>query len=90
MRVVLQRMFSCSLGRFRPHPEGVIMPDSLIDILPPDAEVLEPPREEEPEPDPAPIQSSFKKAMEKAKKPHDSKAKPKQVTLSKAAKEGTR
>ena len=85
MRVVLQRMFSCSLGRFRPDPEGVIMPDSLADILPKDAEIIEPPREEEPEPDPAPVKNSFKEAM-KPRKAHKPKEKRKPTTLAKAVK----
>lgn len=86
MKVVLQRMFSTSLGRFRPDPEGVIMPDSLVDLLPSDAEIIEPPREEAPEPDPPPVKSSFKDAMKKAQKPHNPKGKPKATTLAKAAK----
>jgi hypothetical protein len=87
MLVMLKRPFSCHLGRFKPSPDGVEMPDSLYDLLPSTAEVLVEPDEAAPVPDPDEPRDSFTKFMKTKKPAMNSKAKQKPIPLSKVGKE---
>ena len=69
MKVLLKRPIFTAVGMYSPDPDGVVIPDSLADKLPKDAEVLEGPDEAKPveDPDMDPSRGTFVAHMDASK-----------------------